>query len=115
MSKYNSKLGFGRVGRSNRPWTRSNRVSDVQIFQKPYLSHPDSELDVLYMDLVLLDENYPIVVSKLPFEQLDQADLTGLSCRSNRVLRDLPNSGVNIIKDIFKYNLTYCIFTSIFE
>jgi hypothetical protein len=40
----------------------------VQIFQKPYLSHPDSELDVLYMDLDLLDENYPMVVSKLPFE-----------------------------------------------
>jgi hypothetical protein len=25
-------------------------MSDVQIFHKPYLFHPDSELDVLYMD-----------------------------------------------------------------
>jgi hypothetical protein len=47
------------------------------------------------MDLDLLDKNYPMVVSKLPFEKLSQAGLTGLSCRSNRVLPDLPNSGVN--------------------
>jgi hypothetical protein len=70
-------------------------VSDVQILQKSYLSHPDSELDVLYMNLDLLDENYPMVVSKLPFEQLSQAGLTGLSCQSNRVSPDLSNSGVN--------------------
>jgi hypothetical protein len=74
-------------------------VSDVQIFHKPYLSHPDSELDVLYMDLYLLDENYPMVVSKLPFEKLSQDGLTGFSCRSNRVLPDLPSLGVN--KDMF--------------
>jgi hypothetical protein len=36
--------------------SRSNRPGDVQIFRKSYLSHPDSELDVLYMDLDLLDE-----------------------------------------------------------
>jgi hypothetical protein len=47
------------------------------------------------MDLDLLDENYLMAVSKLPFEQLDQAGLTGLSCRSNRVLPYLPNSDVN--------------------
>jgi hypothetical protein len=47
----------------------------------------------MYLDL--LDENYPMVVSKLPFEQLDQAGITGWSCRSNQVLSDLPNSGVN--------------------
>jgi hypothetical protein len=47
------------------------------------------------MDLDLLDENYPMVVSKLPFEQLSQAGLTGLSCRSNQVPQDLPNWGVN--------------------
>jgi hypothetical protein len=41
------------------------------------------------MGLDLLDENYPMVVSKLPFEQLYQAGLTGWSCRSNRVLSDL--------------------------
>jgi hypothetical protein len=49
-------------------WTgRSNRLCDVQIIQKLYLP-PDSELDVPYMDLDLLDENYPMVESKLPFE-----------------------------------------------
>jgi hypothetical protein len=48
------------------------------------------------MDLDLLNENYATVVSKLPFEKLYQAGLTGLSCRSNRILPDLPNSGVNI-------------------
>jgi hypothetical protein len=37
-----------------------------------------------------------MVVSKLPFEKLSPAGLTRLSCRSNRVLPDLPNSGVNI-------------------
>jgi hypothetical protein len=36
------------------------------------------------MNLDLLDENYPMVVSKLPFEQLSQAGLTRLSYRSNR-------------------------------
>jgi hypothetical protein len=48
-------------------------VYDVQILQKSYLSHPDSKLDVLYMDLDLLHKNYPMVVCKLPFEQLTQA------------------------------------------
>jgi hypothetical protein len=43
-------------------------LCDVQIFQKSYLSHPDSELDVLYMDLDLLDETYPMGMSKLPFK-----------------------------------------------
>jgi hypothetical protein len=57
-----------RTGRSNRLWGRSNRLCDVQIFQKSYLLHPDSNLDVLYMDLDVLDETYPVVKSKLPFE-----------------------------------------------
>jgi hypothetical protein len=61
--------GFGRTG-------RSNRLCDVQIFQKSYILHPDSELDVLYMDLDLLDETYPTVKSKLPFEDFDQGGLT---------------------------------------
>jgi hypothetical protein len=39
----------------------------METFQKPYLSHPDSELDVLYMDLDLLDESYPMEKSKLTF------------------------------------------------
>jgi hypothetical protein len=49
----------------------------VQIFQKPYLLHPDSELDVLYMDLEVLNETYPMVKSKLPFEDIDYGGLTG--------------------------------------
>jgi hypothetical protein len=87
-------------------------VSDAQIFQKSYLSHPDSELDVLYIVLDLLDENYPMVVSKLTFEQVALAGLTVLSCRSNRVLPDPPNSGVNTINDtkksiiVFYLNIT---------
>jgi hypothetical protein len=48
----------------------------VEIFRKPYLSHPDSELDVLYMDLDLLDETYPMGKSKLPFKDFDQGGLT---------------------------------------
>jgi hypothetical protein len=43
----------------------------MQIFQKPYLLHLDSELDVLYMDLDVLDETYPMVKSNLPFEDFD--------------------------------------------
>jgi hypothetical protein len=30
--------------------------------EKPYLPHPDSDLDVPYMNLDLLDETYPIVI-----------------------------------------------------
>ena len=56
--------------------TRFNRVPDVQVFQKPYLPHPDSYLDVLYMNLDLLDELYPMVKSKLPFEEFDQGGQT---------------------------------------
>jgi hypothetical protein len=48
--------------------TRSNRPCDVETFQKPYLPNPDSELDVLYMDLDLFNETYPMVKSKLPSE-----------------------------------------------
>jgi hypothetical protein len=51
----------------------------VQIFQKPYLSHLDFELDVLYMDLNLLDESYPMEESKLPFEDFVHGGLTGLA------------------------------------
>jgi hypothetical protein len=48
--------------------TRSNRPCDVETFRKPYLPHPDSELNVLYIDLDLLDETYPMGKSKLRFE-----------------------------------------------
>jgi hypothetical protein len=50
----------------------------VEIFWKPYLSHLDSELDVLYMGLDLLDETYPVGKSKLPFKDFGQGGLTGV-------------------------------------
>jgi hypothetical protein len=43
-----------------------------------HLSHPDFELDVLYMDLDLLDETYPIGKSKLPYKDFGQGGLTGV-------------------------------------
>jgi hypothetical protein len=51
--------------------TRSDHICDMQIFQNPYLPHPHSEFDVPYMDLDLFDDNYEMVMSKLPFEGLD--------------------------------------------
>jgi hypothetical protein len=51
-------------------------VPDVRSFRKPYLPHPDSDLDVLYMNLDLLDESYPMVKSKLRFEDVVQGGLT---------------------------------------
>ena len=51
-------------------------MPDVQVFQKPYLPHPDSDLDVLYMNPYLLDELYPMVKSKLPFKEFDQSGQT---------------------------------------
>jgi hypothetical protein len=65
-------------------WGRSNRLCDVQIFQKPYLLHLDSELDVLYMDLDVLDETYPMQKSKFPFEYFDWGGLTGWAHRLDR-------------------------------
>jgi hypothetical protein len=53
-------------------------------FQKPYLLHPNSELDILYMDLDVLDKTYPVVKSKLPFEDFDQGGLTGWARRLDR-------------------------------
>jgi hypothetical protein len=50
----------------------------VEIFRKSYLSHPDSELDVLYMDLDLLDDTYPMRKYKLPFKDFGQRGLTGV-------------------------------------
>jgi hypothetical protein len=52
-------------------------VPDMQAFRKPYLPHPDSDLDVVHMNLDLIDESYPMVKSKLPFEELDQGGQTG--------------------------------------
>jgi hypothetical protein len=66
MLKYNSNSVY-KVGPGQTAWTpRSNHQGDVEIFRKPYLSHLDSELDILYMDLDLLDETYPMGKSKLP-------------------------------------------------
>jgi hypothetical protein len=49
---------------------------DVQILQKSYLPHPDSDLDVLHMCLDLLDETYPMLKSKLYFVDVDHTGLT---------------------------------------
>jgi hypothetical protein len=38
-------------------------------------------LDVLYMDLDVLDEIYPMVKSKFPFQDFDQGGLTGWAHR----------------------------------
>jgi hypothetical protein len=52
---------------------RSNRLCDVHIFQKPCLLYPNSELDVLHMDLDVLDEIYPMMKSKLPLRTFTMA------------------------------------------
>jgi hypothetical protein len=66
--KYNSNSVYNARTWLNCLDPQSNRLGDVEIFRKPYFSHPDSELDVLYMDLDLLNETYPMGNSKLPFE-----------------------------------------------
>jgi hypothetical protein len=48
------------------------------------------------MDLDLLNENYPMEKTKLPFKDFAQGYLTGLVGRSNVVCPDLPILGVNI-------------------
>jgi hypothetical protein len=78
MLKYNSNSVYKARTRLNRLAPRSNRQGDVEIFRKPYLSHPDSELDVLYMDLDLFDETYPMGKSNLPFKDFGQGGLTGV-------------------------------------
>jgi hypothetical protein len=52
--------------------------------EKPYLPHPDSDLDVPYMNLDLLDETYPIVKSNLYFVEFDHTGLAGGTHRLNR-------------------------------
>jgi hypothetical protein len=56
----------------------------VQILQKAYLPHLDSDLDVPHMNLDLLDETYSIVKSKLYFVDIDHTGLTGGTHRSDR-------------------------------
>jgi hypothetical protein len=70
-------------------------VPDVQTFRKPYLPHPDSDFDVLYMNLDLLNESYPLFKSKLPFEDFDQGGLTGYAISVRLAYRDMPILGVN--------------------
>jgi hypothetical protein len=43
---------------------------DMRVFLKLHLSHPKSVSGVPYMNLDRIDESYPMVVSKLPFDQL---------------------------------------------
>jgi hypothetical protein len=76
-------------------------VSDMQTFRNPYLPHPNSDLDVLYMNLDLLDESYPMVKSKLPFDDLDQGGLTGYAIPVRPSYRDMLILGVNICPPLF--------------
>jgi hypothetical protein len=78
MLKYNSNSVYKAWTRLNRLGPRSKRPGDVEIFRKPHLAHPDSELDVLYMDLDLLDETYPMGKSNLPFKDFVQGGRTGV-------------------------------------
>jgi hypothetical protein len=73
-------------GASVRPVMGSGQTgaSGVQILQKSYLPHPDSDLDVPHMNLDLLDETYSMVKSKLYFVDIDHTGLTGGTHRSDR-------------------------------
>jgi hypothetical protein len=73
--KYNSNSVYRAWTRLNHLGPPLNRPGDVEIFRKPYLSHPAFELDVLYMDLDLLDETGK---SKLSFKDFGQGGLTGV-------------------------------------
>jgi hypothetical protein len=63
--------------------TGQTGVLGVQILYKPYLPHPDSDLNVPHMNLDLLDETYPMVKSKLYFVVFDHTSLTGGTHRSD--------------------------------
>jgi hypothetical protein len=41
-------------------------------------------MDVLFIDLDVLDETYPMVKSTFPFEDFDQSGLTGWAHRLDR-------------------------------
>jgi hypothetical protein len=53
------------------------------------------------MNLDLLDETYPMMKSKFPFEDFDQGGLTELVARSNQFRTDLPILGTNICPPVF--------------
>jgi hypothetical protein len=76
-------------------WNRGARVRPVtgtgqtgalgvQILQKSYLPHPDSDLDIPHMNLDLLDETYSMAMSKLYFVDIDHTGLTSGTHRSDR-------------------------------
>jgi hypothetical protein len=48
------------------------------------------------MNIDLLDESYPMVKSKLPFEDFDKGGLTGYAIPVKPACRELPILGVNI-------------------
>jgi hypothetical protein len=56
----------------------------VQILYKSYLPHPNSDLDVVHMNLDLLDKTYPMAKSKLYFMVIDHTSLTSGSDRSDK-------------------------------
>jgi hypothetical protein len=64
--------------------TGQTGAPDVQILQKSYLRHPDSDLDVAHMNLDLLNETYTMVESKLYFVDIDHTSMTGGTHRSDR-------------------------------
>jgi hypothetical protein len=65
--------------------TGQTRAPGVQILQKSYLPHPDSDLDVPHMNFDLLDETYSMVKSKLYFVVIDHTSMTGGTHRSDRL------------------------------
>jgi hypothetical protein len=61
--------------------TGQTGVLGVHILYKPYLPHPDSDLDVPHMNFDV--ETYPIVKSKLYFVVFDHTGLIGGTHRSD--------------------------------
>jgi hypothetical protein len=53
------------------------------------------------MNLDLLDESYPMVKSKLPFEEFGHGGLTGYDVPVRPTYPDLPILGVNICQFLF--------------
>jgi hypothetical protein len=70
--------------------TGQTGVLDMQILYKPYLPHPDSDLDIPHMNLDLLDETYLMVKSKLYFVVFDHTGLTGQTRRANFGCEHMP-------------------------
>jgi hypothetical protein len=71
------------IGGGFRPVIQTGAPS-VQILQKLYLFHPNSDLDVPHMNLDILDETYPMVKSKLYFVDIDHTGQTSGTHRSDQ-------------------------------